>query len=389
VSLDQTLRAIRGGPAQTKHWALPLGRGHWRVLFANEQQPVLVPADTRDLGLVHHFAAGWKGLYAQALLRMSSAFPQAGLLPEFRKEEGGHGFFLDRRIYGPPSRALVRIGRSGSGQKASLLLVSEAGDGIALAKVAMVPAADAQLAAEANWLRELEAAPELEHQIPRLLAEGNAPNGRHYMVTSLAPATRNPRSFGPAHEAFLGALGRVAWDITNFPASPCFAGLESTLRGLEQHLSSGERTALHGGLHDCCAYLAGWSGPFVVAHRNFAPWNIRVHGERIFVLNWQHARAGSNPLADALNHFLMPRAVSGRVITRAALIATLRRVEQIAQNLYPEWTWRPQVISGLALAYLLEAILHCGAANRGLAGTHPVKAGYFRLMEERAAWAAR
>src|SRR6185295_11179536 len=120
---------------------------------------------------------------------------------------------------------------------------------------------------------------------------------------------------------------------------------------------------LQNGLHDCCAYLAGWSGPFVVAHGDFAPWNIRLDGERIFVIDWEHARAGSNPLGDALHFFLMPRITSRRGVTRSAFSATLRQVDRVAQYLYPEWTWRPQVITGLALAYLLEALVRCGAAN--------------------------
>src|SRR5687768_1490839 len=265
---EQSLHAIFGAPGERKNWALPLGPGRWHVLFADKTRPLLVPAGTQ--GIQHrflpYFAGGTKGIYAQAMLRMNAAFPRAGLLPEFRSVEGGHGFFLDRRDYGRAAHEVIQIGTAGSSQTASVLLVSEHGESVALARVAMTSGADNQLVVEANWLRELEAAPELENQIPRLLAEGNAPNGRRYLVTNPAPANGGTTAFTPAHAAFLGALGRVGWDVTNFDASPCFKYLESTLGTLQPYLAAPVRATLQAGLRHCRAHLEDWSGPFVVAH---------------------------------------------------------------------------------------------------------------------------
>ncbi len=387
---EQSLQAIFGAPGQPKNWALPLGPGRWHVLFAAKARPLLVPAGAE--GIQHrflpYFAGGWKGLYAQVMLRMNAAFPRAGLLPELRSVEGGHGFFLDRQLYGRALHKVIQIGTAGPHQTASVLLVSERGEGVTLARIAMVPSADNQLVVEAKWLRELEAAPELENQIPRLLAEGNAPNGRRYLVTNPAPANCGTGAFTPAHAAFLGALGRVGWDVTNFEASPCFKYLESTLGTLDPYLTSAMRATLHAGLRDCRAHLDGWSGPFVVAHGDFAPWNIRVNGERLFVFDWEYARAGANPLADTFNYLLISRAESGRGLSPALLASTLRRVETVARQLYPEWTWRARVISALGLAYLIEAFLHHAVASRGFARTPPVMASYLRLMDQRSAWMA-
>jgi len=250
----------------------------------------------------------------------------------------------------------------------------------------MTSGADNQLVVEANWLRELEAAPELENQIPRLLAEGNAPNGRRYLVTNPAPANGGTTAFTPAHAAFLGALGRVGWDVTNFEASPCFKYLESTLGTLHPYLAAPVRATLQAGLRHCRAHLEDWSGPFVVAHGDFAPWNIRLHGERLFVMDWEHGRAGANPLADAFNYFLISRAKSGSGLGPVLLASTLRRVETVAQQLYPEWKWRARVISALGLAYLIEAFLRHAVASRGLVRTDPVMAGYLRSIDQRSAW---
>jgi Phosphotransferase enzyme family len=361
------------------------------VLFGDKDQPLLVPVranGTQRWHLPALVGSGWKALHAQTLLQLNAAFPRAGLLPEFRSMEGGHGFFLSQSSFGCPSQTVIQIGRPGPNQTATLLLVSERGDHIALAKVAMVPSADKRLTAESKWLRELEAAPELDDQLPRLLAEGVAPNGRRYLVTTLAPTARTTKAFTPAHAAFLGALGRAGQEVMSFAASPCYEYLENAVDRLVPYLTREERSELHAALHDTRSSLAGWTGPFVIGHGDFIPKNVRLNEERIFVFNWQDARARANPLADALDYFVRPRAITRRGASPAFLAATLRRMEEVAQQLYPEWTWRPRVVSALCLAYLLETVLRCCAASKDLARSQAVTVGYFRLIEQRSAWMA-
>ena len=387
----QTLQAIGGTPGQTSHWGLPLGAGRWHVLFGDKDQPLLVPATAKSTQRRHLpllVGSRWKALHAQTLLQLNAAFPRAGLLPEFRSVDGGHGFFLSQSPFGCPSETVIQIGRPGPNQTATLLLVSERGDDLALAKIAMVPSADKRLTAESKWLRELESAPELDNQVPRLLAEGVAPNGRRYLVTTLAPTARTTRAFTPAHAAFLGALGRAGQEVMSFAASPCFEYLEDAVDRLVPYLTREERAELQAALHHCRSALAGWTGPFVIAHGDFIPKNVRLNEERIFVFDWEDARARANPLADALDYFVRQRAISRHGASPAFLAAALRRTEEVAQQLYPEWTWRARVVSALCLAYLLEVVLRRCAASRGLARNHPVTVGYFRLIEQRSAWMA-
>ena len=392
MNLAQPLRAILRHPRETRKYAVPLGSGRWHVLFADKARPLLVPADApprfqrRFLRLF--VESGWKALHARALLRANATFPEAGLLPEYRSVDGGQGFFLGSLVPGLSPHTMVRIGTAGPYQKASVLLVSEEGEAAAVAKIAMVSSADDQLTLEARWLRQLETAPELEHQIPRLLVEGVAPNGRRYVVTSVAPSTRTGETLTPAHVAFLAALGRVAWQVMSFTASPCFRYLEETLDRLEPHMTRAERATLQAALHDCRMSLAGWTGPFVISHGEFAPWNIRLHGDRIYVLDWEYARGGANPLGDALDYLVLPRAISGRGVSPAFFGSALRRVEEVARQIDPEWTWRARAISALGLAYLLEMLLRYSAATRRLNRTHPVVASYFRLVVQRSTWMA-
>jgi hypothetical protein len=386
VNHQQTLHAVPGSPGPVAHWGIPLGPGRWHVLFP-EEKPLLVPTDPRASQWRHLtvFLNRWQILRAQALLKLESLFPRAGLLPEFHSKEGGHASFLDRLPHSAPPLTLIQIGWTGPNQSAALLLVAETGESIALAKVAMVPTADKLLAAEAGWLRELESATELDHLVPRLVAEGVASNGRRYLVTSLAPNNRTTTAFTPAHAAFLGALGHAGQEVMSFAASPCLQYLEQTGDRLLQHVPRGARAELQAARHDCRTWLGGWTGPFVSAHGDFVPENIRLDEERIFVFDWEDARHHANPLGDALDYLLRQRALSRGGASPVFLAATLRRVKEIAQQLYPEWTWRPRAVSALCLAHLLETVLRCTAAH-GVGRSHRLAAAYFRLVEQRSAW---
>ena len=390
MSADQTVRALFGSPGEPEDWALPLGPGRWHVLFAGTKRPLLVPENAPDVHrrLTYFLGGGWKAIYAQIMLRMNAALPRAGLLPSIRAGDGGHGFFLDRQGYGRPSQSMAEVGLTGPHRKASVLLASAQGDAVAHAKIAMAPGADKQLTAEAEWLRALESAPELNDQIPRLLAEGLAPNGRRYIVTTLVPATRRKNSFTAAHAAFLGALGRAQQHVMSFAASPCYQHVAATMGKVEACFTVAERSALSAALQHCRSSLAGWTGPFVLAHGDFAPWNIRVSGERIFVLNWEHARSGANPLSDVLNYFLSQKVMSGRSVEPRHMGAALRRVDGLIRELYPEWTWRSSVISALALASLLDVLVRHATGRRSDVRSHPVVARYFHLIQLRSAWMA-
>src|SRR5262249_2183338 len=162
-----------------------------------------------------------------------------------------------------------------------VLPVTESREALAIAKIAMVPGADHQVTAEAGWLTELEGVPELEGQMPRLMAEGVAPTSRRYLVATAAPNTRSTGQFTRAHAAVLGLLAGVRQEVMSLTASRCFEYLEQTLVRLKPHLTRNERTILQAVLGDCRSLLAGWTGPFVTAHGDFAPWNIRLHRDRL------------------------------------------------------------------------------------------------------------
>lgn len=391
MSLDEPLHAVSTALAGPEGGPLPVGPGRWHVLFGARQRPLLMPAvpfPVQERGLDYFITDNrLKSICAKALLKANALLP-GGLLPEFRLPRVGQRAPRREFPFREPSIAVIQVGSAGPYQKASMLLMSEFGKAHTLVKIAMVRSADCRVSHEANWLRRLADMADLADRVPRLLAEGRAANGRRFLASSLAPSTATTDKFTPAHAAFLAALGRARLRPLRFEESPCLEYLEQTLAAMGPYLAQDDRSALRSALGDCSFHLSTFNGPFVIAQGDFVPWNIRVHRQRIFVFDWEYAKEGASPLADFFNYFLMQRAVASRAIGGRFLATVLRRATETAVQLYPEWKWRPRIVSALMLAYLLEVILcYSQSVNRFELG-HPVIACYWRLVQGRRTWMA-
>lgn len=389
MNLDQPLRVIASAVAEPGKPGLPIAPGRWHVLFGGRQRPLLMPtaAYRQQKQWLPFFVGGRsKSLYARTLLKLNSLLPAIGLLPEFqvqRAKDAGH----DRET--PAGlQSVIQIGTTGPYQKASVLLISERGEGLALAKVALVPSADDMVVAEANWLREVARLDRFAGQVPQLLADGAVANGRRYLVTSLAPGTQVTTDFTPAHARFLGRLGRSRMEIMRFRASPCCEYLERSLAAIRPHVAHDDAARLQDALLDCRRELSDFACPFVFSQGDFAWWNIRLHPGGIFVFDWEYARLGANPLADLFHFHMMQRAAAGRSIGSPFLAKLMRRAQEFARELYPEAKWRAGKVSALALTYVLEVLLQYCRAGKGLDRTAQVIQEYWRLMERRSVWMA-
>jgi len=238
-----------------------------------------------------------------------------------------------------------------------------------LTKTATDERGDARLAREAKWLRELEGVRPMQGQVPRLLDEGTTAQGRRYLVVSVTPAEGETRAFTHDHARFLATLGRARFKVADFEMSGCFEHLQRALEVSPDPLLE-EATA------ECEAALLYWTGPYVLSQGDFAPWNIRMLGSQLFVYEWGDARGEASPLDDVLHYIMIQRALRQRPITAAFLQSAMKHAQEFAVQAYPEWSWRPQVIGALTLAYLVGAVLHGGDASRS----------YRRLIQNRSSW---
>lgn len=282
----------------------------------------------------------------------------------------------------------VRLRPARAVQNAGILLLSESGEPQAVVKIAMAASGDELVTVEASWLKRLEAVQGLRGQMPRLLSEGTTLGGRRYLMTDVAPRSRTTYLLSPAHLRFLSALGAASVRHSTFTSSPCFQSLDSRLVQVERHLDPPSLGSLQAATRDCWLALSRWVGPFVISQGDFSPWNISVHGRSIFVSDWEQARTGANPMADILHYLLAPRAISRRGVTRRFFVKVLRRSQEAARRIHPGHWWDERVVSALALAYLLEALLTRAQANRALDTSNAMLASYLQLIEHRAEWLA-
>jgi hypothetical protein len=366
-----------------------IGSGSWHVLFGGRQRPLLMPEGSYPLQekCLSYFVRGrLNTLYAKTLLRANALFPSAGFLPRLKGPEPAGINAVRNHGFPESPYAAIQIGTTGPFQKASMLFMSEQGDGLALAKLAMTDTADPMIECEAGWLRRLATVEELSDYIPVVLDEGIASSGRRYLVMTLAPGTAATRQFTPAHAKFLAVLGRSQLHETRFGESECFQYLTRTLTQLKPYVPPSRIAEFAAALDDCANAIGSWSGPHVVAHGDFAPWNVCFNHQQVFVFDWEYAAAGANAISDFLHYFLIQRALSKRPIRDAQLARVLAKAREFAGNVYPEWQWDGNVISGLTLAYLLQVMLHYSWASKRFTADHPVIREYGRLLARRSEW---
>ena len=257
---------------------------------------------------------------------------------------------------------------------------------VLLLKTAVDERADVALGREARWLRELADAPPLDAHVPRLLEEGFGCCGRRYLVLSMPAGGGAAPQFTREHARFLAQLGKARFRAGDFELSGCSRRLRRALADLRQYAAEGEASPLEEAYRECETSLLYWTGPYVLSQGEFAPWNVRALGSRLFVCDWSGARTGANPLEDVLHYLVANAARSGRIDGARPLQAAMQRAQQFAREAYPRWSWRPSVVGALTLLYLIGAWLRRASAMRRIDRNDVLLATYWKLIEARSAW---
>ena len=294
-----------GFPAVQRYAALP--RGQPRVFFPTESKAL------RAKGLRFHVPGSLRARRALALVsvlnRLGLRFPlsRRGLLMASRnasRPKGeGLGQWVSQVVGRPVEGLVVYAGSDSPNRKITALAVSEGGDEDVVVRVADTPAAERAVCRESDALRALAGSP-VAGQVPRLVHEGHY--GAHAVhVQGALPPGRHVAQLTDAHRAFLVSLSNLGRATVPLCSTNLWRSVKETAARLTAaDLPDAVRSVLHRVLD-----LRFASRP-VVCHRihgDFAPWNIRWNGKRLFVFDWEDSDPQGPALTD-MYHFLYRQA---------------------------------------------------------------------------------
>jgi hypothetical protein len=201
------------------------------------------------------------------------------------------------------------IGTPGAFQKLCIQVMRPGGEIIGYIKAPVRPGAAQRIRHEAEVLDGLRQWPALRSIVPRLLFADEW-EGDYLLFETAGPTATGPTRYGAAHKRFLEILEqksaatipgtqlvqRLRREAVNWTAP--FAGLAERVLDLAQR------------------HLAGVEVQCGLIHGDFAPWNTRMEGDRLFVFDWESAEAGL-PLAwDAFHFHVQLACLLGKRLTR-------------------------------------------------------------------------
>jgi len=278
----------------------------------------------------------------------------------------------------------IRLGSKGPYQKTSLIAITQAGQPLFYAKVAVGVTADAMVDAESTCLQRLSLIEPLKGMVPQKLNSGKSPSGRAYFTTTVASTLKTNNQFQCQHEQFLSTLGYATMQWGQYASSAEAQFTKFALERLKLVLGESAHSELALAAQDILSEIGELNLPMVMAHRDFAPWNIRWHKSGIFVFDWEYAAEGANPLVDFFHFHLIQQALAGHTyasISCYALTLTLPALKFL-QQYYPAVNWVPKIVKYLLLAYLVDLMLFYVDSDKKYDVNNPVLSNYLYLIKQ-------
>lgn len=275
-------------PSRKKpRWLLPLPEGNQRASEFNLYKPFSPAARLMKSVIVRMRAHGWQGLGSQTV-QIASRQPLA--LERLVREITGEEYCTYALALGTP----------GTYQKLTVQVSRTDGHILGYFKMPITSGAGERLRNEASFLRKLSSFPQLRPHIPQLLFAGDWNNSTIVFQSPLDGET-GPLSFTALYKDFLAALQhceptKIAGKLLAENTAARWDKFVSRLGAKWQALG---REAIRIILDE----LSGVTIPCGFHHGDFAPWNARVHHEKLFVFDWESARSDAPSLWDEF-HFL-------------------------------------------------------------------------------------
>ncbi|HEU4708135.1 MAG TPA: phosphotransferase [Methylophilaceae bacterium] len=356
----------------------------WKVLYANRSQPLLVAPDL-------HLARQAIGffvrnpllrLWGKAALLVDSVMPRLGLLPTLRLSTfpvslaDGEGDVCPAMYVGCP----------GPLQKLTLYCPNSAGSTDKVTKVAMSTSANEAIAREAYWLGTLGQIPELSPFLPRLLGAGTLSSGLGYLSMQALPHGISSRHFDRRHRHFLRLLAERQPVLTPWNLSGAHLRLKERLRQALPLMDAEHQDLLLTVLAEIEREIGPQRLPTCLLHSDFAPWNVRLAEQHLYVFDWEYAEESGNPVQDFLHFHLIPRVLRQWPMGPAGMPTLLSETAGYARGVFGEESGVAEACGSLALHYLLDTLTFYTTASGYLAPRHPVIRAYLELLRRRAEW---
>ncbi len=284
----------------------------------------------------------------------------------------------------------MRQGSKGIYQKDSLLAMFENGAPAYYAKIAVGDRADEMVHAEARVLQKLSTIGLLKGTVPELLHENIFfLKSRPFFLTTVSPFLDSKNSFEVQHERFLTQLGQSTSKLIEYEKTFEARYAATTIAKISSFLAQDLHAELEKAVKTIVNEIGDLILPSVLAHRDFAPWNIKWNDSGIYVFDWEYATEEANPLYDFLHFRLIQKVLfSGRFnqLTPQTIVNFLPEAHTYLHSAYPETIWNLQIIKHLMLAYLVNLILFYVDSSNRFDKDHPIVSMYYRLIINRNMW---
>lgn len=228
---------------------------------------------------------------------------------------------------------------------------------------------------EANWLRTLSAMPSLAIHVPDLVAYQSGKE-LSFVAQRLFTGILDLK-FGNPHAEFLNKLHSMSLQVMLYKDSQLYRNLNFRMENLRGLLSSAWLSRLTAAMEKIDQALSGKTLPFVAAHNDFIPWNIRVLHGTVKVFDWEYADYQQLPLFDLIHFALMPLVFKR---THPDLMAYhLKNAIQQAKQWLGEDYYRESQVQ--LLAYLVNLCTLYLFAEQGNAKPGPVLESYAKIID--------
>jgi hypothetical protein len=215
-----------------------------------------------------------------------------------------------KKIFGNHIDFALFTGTPGYLRKTTIQIMDHAGSILGYCKIGNNPQTKAVLQNEADMLDLLSRLSLGRALTPTKLFAGESHSGDFCLIQSTKKGhlSSAPLIPGDVHLDFLTRLMEQTGREGAFLESPCYREVAERLTSVYGYADTGKYQELSKALEWASQVLSRNKITLFLAHRDFTPWNTFISEGQLFVFDWEFARTGWIPLADAF-HFILQKGI--------------------------------------------------------------------------------